>query len=432
MNRRVEAGKTLLVDGPASVSLISGKVEVFGLLLGNKRKVVVREGKRIPFAVKEKATLDISMGGDANLVEVDGHTIPSSWMDAVAELPDSPDDAFTAMVIGAADSGKTSFCAFLINKLLHRGERVAVLDGDLGQSDVGPPTTISYTLVTKPVTDLFKLRARDACFMGITSPSRVVNQMVQGMISLKRKIMIHNPDFIIINTDGWVEGVDAVNYKLQLIQKTNPNIIFCLKKEEELASLLNNFEGSRKVAVDSPSAIRHRSRVKRRSLRELGYVKYLRNSKVRSMSLKWLKMEGNGWIGLDMNSGGIREAGRIYEVLGMKPLHMAELQDRICLIIGRRQEISSDEIKMVEEITEKEVVVVHKGEEEGLLMALYDGEGKWLGIALLDEIDYRRKVVKIYTPVSEDISKVELGRLKLNENFKETSIFKDENSLSTS
>ncbi|MCK4434390.1 hypothetical protein KAU92_02780, partial [Candidatus Bathyarchaeota archaeon] len=62
MNRTIESGKTLLIDGPAAVSVVSGKVEVFGFILGNMRKVVVREGKRLPFVVKEKATVDILTG----------------------------------------------------------------------------------------------------------------------------------------------------------------------------------------------------------------------------------------------------------------------------------------------------------------------------------------------------------------------------------
>jgi polynucleotide 5'-kinase involved in rRNA processing len=80
----------------------------------------------------------------------------------------------------------------------------------------------------------------------------------------------------------------------------------------------------------------------------------------------------------------------------------------------------------VEEITKKKVAVVHKGEEEGLLMALYDAERKFLGIGSLREIDYRRDVMKIYTPVSDKISIVAVGRVKLDENLKETSIFTEE------
>jgi polynucleotide 5'-hydroxyl-kinase GRC3/NOL9 len=73
--------------------------------------------------------------------------------------------------------------------------------------------------VTKPVTDLFNLEAENAFFIGLTSPSTAVNKVVEGLsFKLKREIFESNPDFIVINTDGWVEGEDAVNYKVNLLR----------------------------------------------------------------------------------------------------------------------------------------------------------------------------------------------------------------------
>lgn len=432
MNHTIESGKTLLVDGPASVSVISGEVEVFGFPLKKMRRVVIREGKRLPFAVKKTATVDISLGESANVEEVDGNTIPSSWVKAYEELSNPQVKPVIVMIIGAVDSGKTSLCTFLINKLLTEGHKVAILDGDLGQSDVGPPCSVSYTFVTRPVTDMFNLKARNAFFVGDTSPNRTINKTIEGLASLKHEIISYNPDFIIINTDGWVEGKDAVNYKLQIVEKLNPNVILCMQQKDELSPLLTVLEKGRKVIVDSPSAIRQRSGEKRRGLRELGYIKYLRNAKVRSIPLSWLEIEEDELIGFGRKRGNIEQARKIYELLGMKPLHLAELRDKICIVIGRRRWINLDNIKKVEEITKKKVVIIHKGEEEGLLMALYDTERKFLGIGILRENDYRRKTVKIYTPVSEEISIVTLGRVKLDKNFKETPIFTEENQLESS
>jgi polynucleotide 5'-hydroxyl-kinase GRC3/NOL9 len=430
MNRTVESGKTLLVDGPASLSVVSGVVEVFGFVLRNMRDIVVREGKRLPFAVKEKTTFEISLGEDANIEEVDGDTIPSSWVMAVEELLDPEAKPFTVMVLGTVDSGKTSFCTFMINKLLNEQQKIAILDGDIGQSDVGPPCTISYALVTKPVMDLFTLQAKNGFFVGSTSPSGCIDKVMEGLASLKQKILSSNPDVVVINTDGWVEGEDAVNYKSQLVEKANPDIVFCIQQKDELTSLLNTLEKSRRVVVDSPVDIKQRSQEKRRDSRERGYMKYLRDAKVRCIPLSWLTIEENEFIGLGGNRGNMRQAREIYELIGMKPLNLSELGDKICIVIGKRHWINLDSIKKVEEITKKKVVVVHKGEEEGLLMALYDAERKFLGIGSLREIDYARKTMKIYTPVSQRISIVTMGRVKLDENLKEIPISTEENQLS--
>jgi polynucleotide 5'-kinase involved in rRNA processing len=147
---------------------------------------------------------------------------------------------------------------------------------------------------------------------------------------------------------------------------------------------------------------------------------------VQSLPLSWLKIEENELIGLSKTRKNIKQARKIYELLGMKPLHFAGLQDRICIVIGKRRWISAGNIKKVEEFTKKKVMVIREGEEEGLLMGLHDAERKFLGIGVLHEIDYMRKIIKILTPVSEKISIVTTGRVKLDKNLKEIPAFAEE------
>ena len=158
-----------------------------------------------------------------------------------------------------------------------------------------------------------------------------------------------------------------------------------------MTPFLNTLEKFITIVVDSPSAIKQRSMEKRRSLRELGYMKYLRNAKVQSLPLSWLKIEENELFGLGGTYKNTKQARKIYELLGMKPLHFAELKDRICIIIGRRRWINEDNIKKAEEVAKKKIVVIRKGEEEGLVMASYNVERKFLGIGILQEVDYTRK-----------------------------------------
>jgi polynucleotide 5'-hydroxyl-kinase GRC3/NOL9 len=375
MNLTVEKGKTLIIDGPASVTLVSGRVEVFGFSLGNMVNVVIRDGKRMPFTVEKTATFNISLGENACVEEVEGSTIPPSWNKAYEELLAIPSKPATALVLGATDSGKTSFCTYLVNKLLGEGRKIAILDGDLGQSDIGPPCTVAYTFVSKPVTDLFNLEVENAFFVGVTSPSKAVNKVLQGLTFLKEEIFSGNPDFVVVNTDGWVEGEDAIQYKVHLVEKINPNIIFCVQQDGKLSPLLTALKNYRTLIIDSPPTIKQRSREKRRSLRELGYIKYLKNAKVRSIPLNWLKIENYEQVGLSKNFG--------------------------------------------KEFTGKRVMAAFRGNEEGLLAALYDNEKKFLGIGVLREINYTRRIMKIYTPVSSDISMVIIGKVRLDKNLKE-------------
>ncbi|MDQ7033122.1 MAG: Clp1/GlmU family protein, partial [Desulfonauticus sp.] len=395
MNRTVDAGKTLIVDGPASVMVSSGIVEVFGLLTNDKNKIVIREGKRLPFVVRQKATFEISLGENANEEEVDSDTIPNSWIMAFKKVLESKKQSTVTMVLGAIDSGKTSFCTYLVNKLLNLKKKVAVLDGDLGQSDIGPPCTIAYAFVTEPIADLFSLEAENAFFVGVTSPSKASEKVIEGLVLLEKEILENGADFIIVNTDGWIEGENAINYKVQLVKKLKPDILFAIQQGDELKQLLQTLESSKPILVRSPSAIKQRSREKRKSLRELGYIKYLKNAKVQSIPLNWLKLEGSELFSSYRTYEDIQRTREIYGLLGMKPLYFKEQKDKIFVVIGRNRWIDKNSIEKVEEYTKKKVVVIRKGEEEGLLVALFNASKNFLGIGILQEVDYRRKFIKI-------------------------------------
>ena len=123
----------------------------------------------------------------------------------------------------------------------------------------------------------------------------------------------------------------------------------------------------------------------------------------------------------------VRQARKIYDLLGMKPLHFAELPDRLCIVIGRRRWIEPENIKKVEEFSKKRVMLIRKGNEEGLLIALYNSKRQFLGIGVLQEIDFTRKYLKISTPVADDIAIVNMGKVKLDKNLKEVSVLTDEN-----
>ena len=51
------------------LSLFRGKAEVFGYPVKENQRIVVREGKRMPFFVTEKAVFDISLGPNAIVAE---------------------------------------------------------------------------------------------------------------------------------------------------------------------------------------------------------------------------------------------------------------------------------------------------------------------------------------------------------------------------
>lgn len=365
MNKKVEKNRTLLVDGPASVTLLSGKTQVFGFQLNRPQKIVIREGKRLPFEVEQEAMFSLSLGAGADFHEVEGSTIPPSWKEACELVIGIERKPSTIMVIGGVDSGKSSFCTYIANRMVCRKCKVAVLDEDLGQSDIGSPATVAYAILSKPVTDLFSLQPQGTFFVGATSPACVVDKTVEAVAILKKEILEKTEiDCLIVNTDGWAAGNEAVAFKQRLAKEIEPDIVFCVEELCTDGSLCASFgdalAGYRQERVSSPSEVRGRDRENRKTLRELGFAKYLEGAKVRVFPINHVTVEG---------------------------------KENYSLILQHRA--------------------------ENMLVALYNKEKLFMGIGVLRGVDYDRKALRILTAVAEKPALLRFGRIRLDKDLRE-------------
>jgi polynucleotide 5'-hydroxyl-kinase GRC3/NOL9 len=360
LQQTVESNKTLLVDGPASVRLASGKAEVFGCQIKQAAKVVVaREGKRVPIHVLESAVFNVSLGGNASLLETEGSTIPASWnkpVEAVLAVQKRP---VVIMVLGQADSGKSSLCTYIVNKLVNGKCKVAVLDGDLGQSDIGPSATFGYAVTSKPITELYDLKLENGFFVGVTSPLTVCAKAVEGLVALQADVLKRQVDFILINTDGWVTGDVALRHKAELIKQLKPDVLVGVQVGDELAPLIASLENAASIVVVEPSfALNPRTAEKRKALREMTYARYLKAAKVQCYPISQLIVEPRNGI-------------------------------------PKKQE-----------------------PEKGVLVGLY-GHSKFLGIGILREINLTRRALKVQTSVSATPIRLVIGKVFLNPKLQE-------------
>jgi len=416
VKRIVDKGKTLLVDGPASVIIQTGEVEVLGAPLKTGVKVVIREGKRIPLEIKEKAEFDLTLGERAVVNEVEGSTIPVSWEKAADEVL-SREKPVTAMVMGGIDSGKTSFCAYLANRALKERRNVTIVDADLGQSDVGPPSTIGSCRLTKPIIDPFEMGAESVFFIGVTSPSGAVSKVIEGIAGMKEKALKRGVGVLIINTDGWIEGEDAVRYKVALTKQIKPNLLIGIQEQSELTFLLGALTETQNLVVESSPAVRKRDREERKLLRELGYKKYLKGARSESFPLGWTRVAGAAFgTGVPPSRERMK---RIEHLLGATPLYCEEMPNLVFIALNKEQWMDEGLMKDLEQKLNRKVRVVREGDEEGLLVALHDAKENFLGIGVLEEIDYERRVVRVYTPVREGVTSLHLGRVKLDRKGRE-------------
>ncbi|MDR0318683.1 MAG: hypothetical protein LBI09_01460 [Nitrososphaerota archaeon] len=360
MKKTVEANKTLIVNGPSSVRIISGRVEVFGNIIKENQQIIVREGKRQPFHALENTEFYVSLGANATMQEEETKTIPESWNDALQTVVAIQKKPAVIMVVGKADSGKSSFSTYLVNNLVNGKTKVAVLDGDLEQSDIGPPCTISYNYLTRRVTELCEIGMSNAFFVGVTSPIQAVNKSIEGLTAMYREILQkQEADFVIINTDGTIEGEGAINYKLQLVNQLIPDLIIGIQNQEELAPLFSCIDTIATCRIESSPNANVRSPEKRARLREMNYAKYLKDAKIRSLFANYM------------------------------------------------------------EIQEKNILPKESGREKGILVGLKNSKKQFLGIGIMLEYNRARQTIKVLTPVSIKPAIITIGRIRLDPELRE-------------
>lgn len=356
MRLNLKRGKALLVDGPASVALISGSATVLGTSIKEGSRMVVRSAKRLPFEVAGDATFELTMGEASAFLELDGPTTPESWRCAVDEILEVA-GPISVIVLGGVDSGKTSFCTYLANRAMERSRRARLIDGDLGQSDISSPATIGLASLEASLVDLFEVEAESIVFIGATSPPRALNVCLDAFATMKERCAEIDSDLLIVNTDGWIEGEDAVDYKAQIVDLFSPSLIVAIQGGDELNPIVGRLQDSRIFVVETPKTIKRRSREARKALRELGYKKHLKGAKVKSYNLNYTEIEGHHELGDSL--------------IGLE-------------------------------------------KEEGLLVGLEDQKGRFLGIGVLSGIDHERGILKVYTPVSEPTPRILPGQVKLS------------------
>jgi len=407
---KVDKGKTLLVDGPACVQMLSGDAEVLGAEVKPEMKIVIRQGKRLPFEARSEFEAELFMGEEASCVKTDAAAIPNSWRETVNDIL-SEKKKVVVLILGGVDSGKTSFCIYLTNSALRANWKVSVIDCDLGQSDLGPPGTISLRFVEKPFTDLFTLFPDESVFIGVTSPSRVVNKILEAAGKLKIEASRRDVDLLVINTDGWIDGDDAIRYKVSLAETVDPDYIVAIQTGDELNPLISSLKGRKIITINSPENIKKRNRETRRLLRGFAYKKHLRGSKVRVFPLSWVKVEGSLNLSMEKKDQ-LKE--KMQEILKTEILCCEETSNSIVMVLKKMADLSEETLRTAEMKIGKKLLVFREGDEKGLLVSLEDTSGKMLGIGTVHSIDFRSMIIKICTPVEGAVSKIKIGRIKLD------------------
>jgi polynucleotide 5'-hydroxyl-kinase GRC3/NOL9 len=185
------------------------------------------------------------------------------------------------VIVGAGDTGKTTLAAQLASALAARGSRVAVVDADVGQSEIGPPTTVSLGAVTRPLTRLRDAERLALEFIGDTSPVRRIGHTADASGRLVRRALAAGFAHVIVDTGGLVEGALGLALKRAKLRAIDPDLVVVVQRKDESEPLLHALGGAERPAVlrvaASPAATR-RTQTERRRHRDRALEDYLRGA----------------------------------------------------------------------------------------------------------------------------------------------------------
>ena len=172
----------------------------------------------------------------------------SNVAEVLARLTALPPGA-GVLVLGTTDTGKTTFLLSAARALVSAGRTAALVDTDLGQSEIGPPATVGAAAAEAEFTSLRSLPLLGAAFVGAVSPARHVPETLLAAHCMMESARARRPDVLLTDTDGWTGGPAAARFKRLLIETLRPTHVAALARAGELDPLLLSLPRSPKLTV---------------------------------------------------------------------------------------------------------------------------------------------------------------------------------------
>jgi polynucleotide 5'-hydroxyl-kinase GRC3/NOL9 len=268
-------------------------------------------------------------------------TVTAEWQEVAERLAASARRPLVVLVMGAMDTGKSTLCAFLARFLFERGRRVAVVDADLGQSDIGLPTTIGMGFMERPIERLREIACRAAYFVGATSPVGHLLPTVVGTKLMVERALAMGAEVVIVDTDGLVHGGVGWALKHHTFEAVRPTHVVLLQRAGELAHYQHQWQGivwTEVISVPVPEAVVPKSREMRRAFRQERFREWLQQCREITLPLANLRWR-NALLGQGVSvPPTVRH--RLSELLGTTVLHAERVGDIALVIVDRPPTVS--------------------------------------------------------------------------------------------
>lgn len=220
-------------------------------------------------------------------------TAPKEWYTVLDIL--EKEKGVAILILGATDTGKSTLANFLTLNLCRRGLKVALVDADIGQSSLGPPTTIGLAVFKSDPDWEVVLSPPEIFFVGSTTPEGHFPLCLEGIKRMVGKALSYATDLILVDTTGFVSGEGGKELKRRKIDLISPRFILALQKSDEIEHILTLYQENplyRIFRLVSPEKVRPRSMEERRANRANKFREYFKDSLIQELDVEQVQIEG--------------------------------------------------------------------------------------------------------------------------------------------
>jgi len=220
-------------------------------------------------------------------------TAPKEWYPVLDIL--EKEKGVSIIILGATDTGKTTLANFLTLNLCRRGLKVALVDADIGQSSLGPPTTIGLAVFKSDPDWEVVLSPPEIFFVGSTTPEGHFPLYLEGIKRMVGKALSYATDLILVDTTGFVSGEGGKELKSRKIDLISPRFILALQESDEIEHVLGLYQENpiyRIFRLPLSEQVRPRSMEERRANRANKFREYFKDAAIQELDGEQVRIEG--------------------------------------------------------------------------------------------------------------------------------------------
>jgi polynucleotide 5'-hydroxyl-kinase GRC3/NOL9 len=320
------------------------------------------------------------------------HILPEPEPVRKPVIDDVLKNGHVVMVIGRVDTGKSTFCRQLALSALGRGLTVAIVDSDVGQSWIGPPTTVGMKIVTgEPSPTLFP---DSFYFVGSVTPEKHLLQTIVGAKRMVESAEKANADLIIIDTTGFVDRSIGRALKLSKIDLIKPDHIICFQRASELETLIRGVGSDvcRVHRLEPSKSLEKKTSDFRVRYRNEQFNGYFSDSKAQELQFSQLK--GQRDIFLNGRRANEKELDNITQILDCEAIY-AEWSFRGLFVVTAHKFEWLASRRLCSQLKIEELYARIPEDFVHLLVALIDSQGEPICLALIESTDFNNGIMNV-------------------------------------